>query len=113
MHELHIATEIITIVQEEMATRRLSEVKAVGIRLGVLSGVDPEALTFGFEAATIDTPQSGAKLIIERIPVQGRCRSCKKDFQVEEFIFMCPHCCSTDMEITQGEELDVAYLVGE
>lgn len=113
MHELSLAIEIITIVQDEMSKRHLNEVKAVGIRLGALSGVDPEALTFGFETATIDTPQSGAKLIIERIPVQGRCRSCKKDFQVEEFIFMCPYCCSTDMEITQGEELDVAYLVGE
>lgn len=113
MHELYIATEIISIIQEEMAKRHLNRIKEVGIRLGALSGVDPEALAFSFEAATIDTPQSGSRLVIEHIPVCGRCRSCKKDFRVKEFIFMCPSCCSTDIEVTQGEELDLAYLAGE
>lgn len=113
MHELSIATEIITIAQKEMTERRLDTIKAVGVRLGALSGIDPEALSFGFQAGTIDTPLADVELIIEQVPVKGRCRSCGRGFQVDEFIFLCPHCQSTDMELTQGEELEIAHLIVE
>jgi hydrogenase nickel incorporation protein HypA/HybF len=111
MHELGIALEIINIVREESSKRNLHELQEIGIRLGSLSGVDPEALSFSFEAATWDTPLASAKLRIEQIPVGGECRSCGKKLQLDDFVFMCPHCDSTDIDITQGEELDLAYLV--
>ncbi len=113
MHELGVAQEIISIVEKEMARLKLKKVEAVNIRLGALTGLNPDALSFGFEAGIIDTPLADAKLIIERIPIKGKCRTCRKNFEVDEFTFVCPHCCSTDMEITQGEELDIDHLVGE
>ncbi len=111
MHELGIALEIINIVREESSKRNLNRLQEIGIRLGSLSGVDPEALSFSFEAATLDTLLASAKLIIEQIPVRGKCRSCGKELQVDDFVFMCPHCDSVDIDITQGQELDLAYLV--
>jgi hydrogenase nickel incorporation protein HypA/HybF len=111
MHELGIALEIMNIVEDQMSKRSLDRLKEVGVRVGSLSGVDPEALSFSFEAATIDTPLAGAELVIEQIPVRGACRSCGKEVEVDDFVFMCPHCDSRDIEITQGQELDVAYLV--
>ena len=113
MHELRIAQEVITVAQEEMERRRLSRLDEIGVRLGALSGVNPDSLSFGFTAATIDTPLADTRLIIKQVPVQGSCRSCTRDFQVEEFVFICPHCGSRDMDITRGEELDIEYLVGE
>ena len=113
MHELRIATEIIAVAYAEMARRCLARLDEIGLRLGALSGVNPDALSFGFTAATFDTPLVHTRLVIERVPVKGTCRSCAGDFQVEEFVFICPHCGSRDMQITQGEELDIEYLVGE
>lgn len=113
MHELSIAMEIITIVQEEIVKRNLNGVKEVNVRLGALTGVDPEALSFGFESATIDSPLADTKLVIEQIPVKGKCRSCGKDIHVDDFVFLCPYCDSTNIDITQGEELNIEYLVEE
>ena len=113
MHELRIAHEVITVAQEEMERRRLSRLDEIGVRLGALSGVNPDALSFGFEAATIDTPLAHTKLHIEQVPVTGICQSCTRGFKVEEFVFICPHCGSRDMNIIQGQELDIEYLVGE
>ena len=113
MHELSIAREIITIVQEEMVKRDLNGVKEVSVRLGALTGVDPEALSFSFESATLDSPLSETKLVIEQIPVKGKCRSCGKDFQIDDFVFLCPYCDSIDIDVMQGEELNVEYLVEE
>ena len=113
MHELRIATEIIDIVQEEMTRRRLSKVTEVHLNLGALTGVDPEALAFGFEAATADTAMNGAALKINFIPVGGKCRSCKNDFELNEYVFICPKCGSSDLDINRGEELDIAYFIGD
>jgi hydrogenase nickel incorporation protein HypA/HybF len=113
MHELRIATEIIDVVRDEMTRRHLNRVTEVYLNLGALTGVDPEALAFGFEAATADTPLSGAALKINRIPVGGKCRTCRSDFELNEYVFVCPKCGSSDLEIFRGEELDIAYFLGD
>jgi hydrogenase nickel incorporation protein HypA/HybF len=111
MHELSIAKTIVDIVNGEIEKRQIAGLEEIGIRCGVLSGVDPEALSFGFDAMTADTPLSGVRLSIKRLPVLGRCRSCAREFAVPEFEFVCPACAATDIEVIQGEELDIEYLI--
>lgn len=114
MHELSIAQSIYETVLQEMASRELPAVSAVGVRVGALSGVLPDALQFSFEAIIVDTPLDGCKLAIEAIPVRGTCKSCGKDFEVKDFLFCCPACQSGQIEVTHGYELEIAYLeVGE
>ena len=100
---------VLTAVREAITKSKETAAK----QLGGLTGVDPEALSFSFEAATIDTPLSETKLIIEQIPAKGKCRSCGKDLQVDDFVFLCPYCDSANIDITQGKELNVEYLVEE
>jgi hydrogenase nickel incorporation protein HypA/HybF len=113
MHELRIAESIVDITLREIERRNIAAVKSIGIRIGVISGVNPSALEFSFEAITTETPLAGAKLKIEEIPARGICRSCKRNFEVAEFIFVCPNCFSGDIELKQGEELDIVYLETE
>jgi hydrogenase nickel incorporation protein HypA/HybF len=110
MHELRIAMEIISIVEKEKARRKMDNVTEIGLRIGLLSGVDPDALSFSFEAAVADTALAKTRLSIEQIPVHAICNSCSRDFDVEEYVFICPACGSTDVNVTQGEELDIAWL---
>jgi len=113
MHELSVAMEIIDIVEKEAAKRNLKRVEEIALKIGALTGVDPEALRFAFEASTLDTPLAGVKISIENIPVRGRCLSCGKAIEVKEFVFICPYCGAGNLEINQGEELDIAYIVGQ
>jgi hydrogenase nickel incorporation protein HypA/HybF len=113
MHELRIAQEIINITQREMFARKLDKISKIGLKIGALSGIDPEALSFGFEASIADSELAGARLEIEFIPVKGRCDSCRADFGVDDFLFICPHCGSNDVTVTEGEELNIAYFIGE
>ena len=110
MHELSIADSIIKTVLHEIEVKQLPAVKRIVVRIGALSGVVPDALEFGFEALVIDTPLERSRLVIEFLPVRGKCRECGKDFEVENFLFACPHCASGAVDVTQGEELDIAYL---
>lgn len=110
MHELAIANSIVKTVMAEAARRDFKRITAVGLRIGVLSDVVPEALDFGFTAIIADTPLEGARLEIERIPVAGTCRSCSHDFEVKEFVFVCPQCGSKTIDVNRGNELDIAYV---
>ncbi len=110
MHEFSIANSIVSTITQEMEQRNLTNLKEVGVRIGALSGVDPESLRFSFEVIIAETPFSNARLKIENIPVQGKCHTCNREFEVKKFIFICPLCDSRNIEAIHGEELDVAYL---
>ena len=110
MHEVRIATEIISIVKKEMVSRGIDSIAEIGLRIGLLSGVDPDALEFSFAAITSGTEMQQARLVIERIPVRAVCQACTKEFDVEAYLFVCPACESTNVHVTEGEELDIAWL---
>jgi hydrogenase nickel incorporation protein HypA/HybF len=110
MHEISIASSIVETVLREIARKQLPPVQTIAVRIGALSCVDPEALRFGFDSIIPDTPLAKTKLDIEFVPVQGKCRACGREFAVEDFVFACPLCQSGQIEVTRGEELDIAYL---
>jgi hydrogenase nickel incorporation protein HypA/HybF len=65
MHEMGIASSVIEAVRAEAARRPGARVTKVGMRIGELSGVDRESLTFCFEALVKDTELESAVLAIE------------------------------------------------
>ena len=65
MHELGIANSVLEAVQAETARRPGAVAVKVGVRVGRLAGVDPDALAFGFEALTAGTEWRDLKLAIE------------------------------------------------
>ncbi|MFQ6008841.1 MAG: hydrogenase maturation nickel metallochaperone HypA [Candidatus Zixiibacteriota bacterium] len=110
MHELVLAQSIVETVLDEMKKRGLSHVNVVGIRVGALSGVEPEALEFCFDALSKDTPLAGACLAIENVPITVTCRACGKHLQIEKYLFICPYCNCSDVELDSITELVIAFL---
>jgi hydrogenase nickel incorporation protein HypA/HybF len=110
MHELSIAESIVNGVLKEMEIRKISRVIAVGVKIGALSDIVPESLQFGYETIILDTPLKGSELQIEIVPILAHCENCKKSFQVDDFIFVCPECFSSKLDIRQGNELQMAYI---
>jgi hydrogenase nickel incorporation protein HypA/HybF len=110
MHELSIALEIISIVEKEIDRRKLGRIDSIKLRVGALAGVDPEALSFGFEAASADTSLAGTTLDIDWVEVQGRCLNCGEEFAIDDYAFLCPRCDSPEVEITRGQELDIMHI---
>ncbi len=110
MHELAIADSIVKTVLMEMEQRSLQHIQAVGVRVGVLTDVVPEALEFSFQAITNGTALSSARLNIEHVPLRGKCRDCGKEVEIEQFLFVCPQCESRNLEIIQGDELHIDYI---
>lgn len=110
MHELAIADSIIKTVLEEAERRKLGYIKKIAVRIGALTDIVPDALQFGFDAASADTELRQTILEINTIPVAGECKSCGKKFEVREHIFVCPACQSFNIETISGDELDIEYI---
>jgi len=70
MHELSIALSMIDMASEETARHGGGRVIALHLKLGQLSGVVKEALTFSYEIACQGTALEGSQLIIEE--TEGR-----------------------------------------
>lgn len=110
MHELGIAQNIVDAVMREMTERRLLSVTTIALRIGAMTDVDSDALSFGFQILTKETPLEQSQLRIERVPVRGRCGACRHDFEIAGYAFQCPACCSREVKLVSGTELDIAYL---
>jgi hydrogenase nickel incorporation protein HypA/HybF len=111
MHELSIAMSIVELAQEEADRRGGLQIKAVHLRLGLLSGVVKEALLSSYEIACDDTLLEGSRLIVEEVPVIVFCRQCHARRPAHSTqVFCCSECGTPTGEIVQGKELVVVGL---
>jgi hydrogenase nickel incorporation protein HypA/HybF len=106
MHELGISRNIVAIVAEAAAGRRI---RRVTVEIGKLSGVVPQALQFSFGLVADGTPAAGAVLDIREIQARARCADCAAEFQVDSFFAACG-CGCRQLERLAGEELNVKSL---
>ncbi len=107
MHELSIAQSIMQIVFAEAGRSHARRVLKVSLKIGELSGVFPESLSFCFELLSRGTIVEGALFEIERVPLQGYCTLCDKRFLIENHLYRCRHCGSSKIELISGHELQV------
>ncbi len=110
MHEMGIATAVLDAIRQEAERRPGARVTKVGMKIGPLAGVDPDALSFSFEVLVSGTEFDKLELAIEACPIRYRCRACDETFPVADYDNTCPQCRTLDTECVGGTELQLAYL---
>lgn len=111
MHELSIAVSMVDRIIEESESRGGLAVEAVHLKLGVLSGVDKDALLFSYEVACEGTFLVGSHLVIDVVPLAIYCDHCLAETEPESIqAVVCPLCQTPSHKIVRGRELEVAAL---
>ena len=110
MHEMSIAQSLFDNLREEMTRHQASTLKSVRLHLGQLSAIVPASLSFCFEVITAGTNLEGAELIMETIPLRAACRDCDASFDIENYVFKCPHCGSARIDTLSGQELSIVEM---
>jgi hydrogenase nickel incorporation protein HypA/HybF len=111
MHEVAVMESAIAAVLRQAREHHATRVHRIVLRIGALSGVDPDALRFAFDVVTQGTAAEGAELAVDAVPARARCTACAEDFDVSGgFIFSCPRCSRLSGEIRQGRELELSRL---
>ena len=110
MHEIGIAAAIIEAGQTEASRRPGSKLLRIGVRIGVLSGVDSDALKFAFSALVAGTELDLLEFEIENRQRRNTCRKCGVSFESAVCEAPCPHCTSEDTFLVGGDELELSYV---
>ena len=106
MHELGITRNIVAIVGDAAAGRR---VRRVTLEVGKLSGVMSDAIAFCFDIAAAGTALEGARLDIREIDGRMRCSDCGDEFTAATLFQACA-CGSRKLVRLAGEELNVKSM---
>jgi hydrogenase nickel incorporation protein HypA/HybF len=111
VHELTIAREIVRVVMESLAEEKLARVKRLNLSIGRAAAIQEDCLRLGLEAATMDTPLSGAEVRIEYVEPLFRCTDCGTDFQPDNWFYApCPECGGFRNELVKGDEMSVVSV---
>jgi hydrogenase nickel incorporation protein HypA/HybF len=108
MHEYSIAAALIERVEAEAEKHRARSVRRVGVRLGELSGVEPELLATAYELAREATLCASAELEIDYVKARWVCSTCQAS--VDPKVALRCAACGAAGRLIAGEELDLCRL---
>ncbi|MDP9465438.1 MAG: hydrogenase maturation nickel metallochaperone HypA [Actinomycetota bacterium] len=107
MHELSICSAIAKIAQQTAAGRPVERVR---IDVGHLRQVVPDTLRYSWEMVVFGTSLDGVPLEVREIPAVIECRRCGTQTPLDDPIFRCGTCGSTETSVVSGNELLVTSL---
>jgi hydrogenase nickel incorporation protein HypA/HybF len=110
MHEASIAIELVQLASEQALLNNATRVLKVGIRIGELSSVIPEALEFAWDDSTLGTICENSTLEIERVKAVAVCPNHGEVLLELQKGLRCPRCNTSTPSIVQGEELELDTL---
>lgn len=113
MHELKIAEELINIISKVTEREKLQKVTRINIQFGKMIMIVPDVFRFVFESAVRDTILKDARLNIEILLVKFACKKCKEENEIDDLVFICPYCGSSDLDLIQGREIFIESIEGE
>ena len=109
MHEVAISEALLEQLVTLAGQHGWTRLSRVWVRMGLLSGVVPEALEFSFSAMATGTPAEGAELVMETLPGRFGCAACG-EFDLERFEFACPQCGGPLRLLKAGRELMISAV---
>lgn len=111
MHEYSIVQALIEQCEAEVKKHKATEISKVVIKVGQLSGVEPHLLEVAFETFKEISPVcQKATLEMQLQSVEIRCRACHQTSLLNDHCYLCPHCKSSELSITDGEDLVLMQL---
>ena len=78
MHEYSLVEALVRRVEEEARRRQALAIHALSVRVGELSGVDPELFQTAYETFREGTICASAPLTVKHVPASWSCPRCKQ-----------------------------------
>ena len=110
MHEMSLCENILEILTEQAKTQAFSKVDLVRLEVGPLSGVEVDALRFGFDVVMRGSLAEDAKLEILCPEATAWCLPCGETVAISERYDPCPKCGSHQLQITSGDALRIKEM---
>ena len=110
MHEYSIVQSLLESCEEHARQNEAKEVTKVVVKIGVLSGVEPDLLQTAFDTFKEHTVCHNADFIMNIQKIMIECHNCNTQSELEKNEFSCPKCQSTDIKVLDGEDMYLMSL---
>lgn len=110
MHELAVCEELLLQVRAVAERNGAERVGRITVRIGPLSGVEPELLERAFGIARRGRMTVEAELVVETAPVTIRCRDCDHENRAAPNRLLCDACGSWRVDLLEGDEMLLASV---
>ncbi|QCI28650.1 hydrogenase maturation nickel metallochaperone HypA [Caminibacter pacificus] len=110
MHEYSIVDSLLQLAEEHAIKNNAKKVTKLEIKIGVLSGVEPDLLKTAFDTFKEGTMCEEAEFIMKIQPVVVRCEKCGFEGELSKDEYLCPQCQSGNIKIIDGEDMYLMSL---
>ena len=110
MHEFGIAQGLLDAVLTKAQEMNAMRITAIKLQIGVMSGIEIDALEFAFGAVAANTPAATSRLMIDIMPVRCYCERCKNIFESTPAAYACPVCGEVSADLRSGRELKLISM---
>jgi hydrogenase nickel incorporation protein HypA/HybF len=100
-----LCQNILDIAVDAAKKNKAGKILKITIRAGEMRGLVEDQMQFCFQFVSKDTIAEGATLKVEKIEIAAKCKDCNREFTVKEYLFVCPGCSGTNLDISTGQEL--------
>jgi len=110
MHEYSIVQSLLDQCEENAKANNATKITKVVVKIGVMSGIEPDLLQNAFDTFKEGTMCEDCKYIQNIQPIIIRCYRCKKKSTLSKNSYCCPECKSVELDVIDGEDLMLMQL---
>ena len=110
MHEYSIVQALIDSCEEHAVANSATKITKVVVKIGVMSGVEPELLRTAFNTFKEQTICEEAEFVMNIQNVVIKCHKCLSESTLKKLEYCCPKCQSTELDIVDGEDMFLMSL---
>lgn len=106
MHEISLVRNIFNTLESEFSKTELANLKAINLKVGLLSNVEPLLMQNAFDAVTTAEEKfQEVSLNVELVPIEIYCKDCDCNSTIENYKFACNTCGKPNNNVVKGTEL--------
>jgi len=110
MHELSVCQNLVQQLEDIATQHHAQSVSLVRIRIGPLSGIEPQLLAQAFPLASAGSIAEGATLHTEVLPIKIRCQTCGHEGEAQPNRLLCSACGDWHTQLISGDEMLLASV---
>ncbi len=110
MHEYSIVQSLLEQCEQNAIANNATKVKKVVVKIGVMSGVEPDLLQTAFETFKEGTICEGCEYIQNIQKIKIKCLECSNISELKTNEYTCPKCTSVKLDVLDGEDMFLMQL---
>ena len=110
MHEYSIVQSLLDQCEQTAIANNATKVTKVIVKIGVMSGVEPDLLQTAFDTFKYGTICEECEYIQNIQPIVVSCHKCNAQSTLSKHEYYCPKCKSIELDVIDGEDLMLMQL---